>query len=54
MGDEWKEDDFDWKESVYKFRKMGFPVHYFTGFDIQVDLKNNTRHIISVKIPYNK
>lgn len=47
-GDAWKEDNFNWKDSVYKFRTKGYSVDYFIDFSIGVDLKNSTIRIIDV------
>ncbi|XP_043263785.1 neprilysin-2 isoform X2 [Colletes gigas] len=47
-GDDWNDDAFDWKESVYKFRKTGYSVDYFIDFSVGVDLKNSTRRIIDL------
>ncbi|XP_053978584.1 neprilysin-2 isoform X1 [Hylaeus volcanicus] len=47
-GDNWNENDFNWKESVYKFRKMGYSVDYYIDFSIGVDLKNSTQRIIDL------
>ncbi|XP_017759283.1 PREDICTED: membrane metallo-endopeptidase-like 1 isoform X2 [Eufriesea mexicana] len=47
-GEQWNEDDFNWKESVYKFREMGYSVDYFIDFSIGVDLKNSTKRIIDL------
>lgn len=47
-GPNWKVGDFDWKETVYKFRKFGYSVDYFIDFSIGVDLKNSTVRIIDV------
>ncbi|XP_066597327.1 neprilysin-2 isoform X2 [Prorops nasuta] len=44
----WKEGDFSWKDSVYRFRKMGYSVDYFIDFSIGVDLKNSTKRIIDL------
>lgn len=49
-GDKWSDGDFNWKDSVYKFRKMGYSVDYFIDFSIGVDLKNSTRRVIDVRI----
>lgn len=50
MENQWNETEFNWKESVYKFRKMGYSVDYFIDFSIGVDLKNSTKRIIDVRI----
>ncbi|XP_026670737.1 neprilysin-2 isoform X1 [Ceratina calcarata] len=47
-GGQWNEDAFNWKESVYKFREMGYSVDYFIDFSIGVDLKNSTKRIIDL------
>ncbi|XP_076662918.1 M13 family metallopeptidase neprilysin 2 isoform X4 [Andrena cerasifolii] len=47
-GDNWNETGFDWKESVYKFRNMGYSVDYFIDFSVGVDLKNSTKRIIDL------
>ncbi|KZC07350.1 Membrane metallo-endopeptidase-like 1 [Dufourea novaeangliae] len=47
-GENWNESDFNWKESVYKFRKMGYSVDYFIDFSVGVDLKNSTKRIIDL------
>ncbi|XP_031827062.2 M13 family metallopeptidase neprilysin 2 isoform X1 [Nomia melanderi] len=47
-GDNWNESEFNWKESVYKFRKMGYSVDYFIDFSVSVDLKNSTKRIIDL------
>ncbi|KAJ8668211.1 hypothetical protein QAD02_009874 [Eretmocerus hayati] len=45
-GDKWDEDNFSWKESVYKLRKKGYSTGYFLTFDIVDDFKNNSRRVI--------
>lgn len=50
LENQWNETEFNWKESVYKFRKMGYSVDYFIDFSIGVDLKNSTKRIIDVRI----
>lgn len=47
-GPSWNEGDFDWRQSVYKFRKVGYSVDYFMDFSVGVDVKNSTRRIIDV------
>ncbi|XP_043683237.1 neprilysin-2-like isoform X2 [Vespula pensylvanica] len=47
-GDAWKEENFNWKDSVYKFRTRGYSVDYFLDFSIGVDLKNSTIRIIDL------
>lgn len=47
-GPSWREGEFDWRKSVYKFRKVGYSVDYFMDFSVGVDVKNSTRRIIDV------
>ncbi|KAK2585581.1 hypothetical protein KPH14_010214 [Odynerus spinipes] len=47
-GDNWNEETFDWKDSVYKFRKLGYSVDYFLDFSIGPDLKNSTMRLIDL------
>lgn len=48
LEENWDEGSFDWRQSVYKFRKEGFSVDYFFDFSVTADLKNSTRRIIDV------
>lgn len=47
-GEKWNEGDFDWRQSVYKFRRAGYSVDYFIDFSVGIDLKNSTKRIIDV------
>ncbi|KAJ8918489.1 hypothetical protein NQ315_008186 [Exocentrus adspersus] len=47
-GPMWRESDFDWRKSVYKFRRVGYSVDYFIDFSVGVDVKNSTRRIIDL------
>lgn len=47
-GDNWNDGQFDWRQSVYKFRRVGYSVDYFIDFSVGIDLKNSTRRIIDV------
>ncbi|XP_015511770.2 neprilysin-2 isoform X1 [Neodiprion lecontei] len=42
----WNENEFNWVDSVYRFRKVGYSVDYFLDFSIGVDLKNSTKRVI--------
>ena len=48
-GDRWLEDEFDWKSSMYKFRNVGYRFSHLIDFIIGVDLKYNTKRVISVR-----
>lgn len=47
-GPEWDDGQFDWRQSVYKFRRTGYSVDYFLDFSVGIDLKNSSRRIIDV------
>ncbi|XP_018313637.1 LOW QUALITY PROTEIN: membrane metallo-endopeptidase-like 1 [Mycetomoellerius zeteki] len=47
-GEKWNDGDFTWKDSVYKFRRLGYSVDYFIDFGVSVDLKNNSRRLIDL------
>ncbi|KOX75065.1 Membrane metallo-endopeptidase-like 1 [Melipona quadrifasciata] len=47
-GNQWNESEFNWKESVYKFRQMGYSVDYFIDFSIGVYMKNSTKRTIDL------
>lgn len=49
-GDSWDESSFDWKKSIYKFRKMGYSIDFFINFEVGVDMKNNKRRVINVSL----
>ncbi|XP_058793376.1 neprilysin-2-like isoform X2 [Phymastichus coffea] len=46
--DDWNENTFDWKDSVYRNRIIGYSVDYFISFDIDVDSKNSSKRIITL------
>lgn len=48
--EKWNEGEFDWRKSVYKFRRHGYSVDYFMDFSVGVDVKNSTKRIIDVGI----
>ncbi|MCH1928189.1 hypothetical protein L6232_25685, partial [Shewanella sp. C31] len=35
-GDSWEDGTFDWRETVYKFRKSGLSVDYIIDFSVSV------------------
>ncbi|XP_075211266.1 M13 family metallopeptidase neprilysin 2 [Lycorma delicatula] len=47
-GDNWDEGSFDWKESVYTFRRLGYSMDYFLDFSVGVDLKNSTIRVLDL------
>ncbi|GLH05802.1 Neprilysin-2 [Gryllus bimaculatus] len=47
-GPSWPVGEFDWRESVYKFRKMGYSVDYFMDFSVATDAKNSSYRSINI------
>ncbi|XP_057331668.1 neprilysin-2-like isoform X2 [Microplitis mediator] len=47
-GDMWKDDEFSWMASVFKFREMGYSVDYFIQFGVVVDPKNSTKRVLDL------
>ncbi|CAH0557229.1 unnamed protein product [Brassicogethes aeneus] len=48
LEDNWNEGTFDWRQSVYKFRKFGYSVDYFLDFSVGIDLKNSSKRVIDL------
>ncbi|XP_054159894.1 neprilysin-2-like [Oppia nitens] len=44
----WKEKQFNWIETNMKMREMGLPFNQFYHLSVGLDLKNNTKHIITI------
>lgn len=47
-GKAWKEQQFDWQWSVFKFRKHGLGTDNFISFNLYPDFKNSSRRIINL------
>lgn len=47
-GDAWSEDDFDWVETIKKFRQMGLDTDVIFALSIERDSKNSTKRILNV------
>ncbi|XP_046984045.1 neprilysin-2-like isoform X1 [Schistocerca americana] len=45
-GDSWDEAGFDWRQSVYRFRRAGFSTDYFIKFSVETDHRNSTQRCI--------
>ncbi|XP_035206975.1 neprilysin-2-like [Stegodyphus dumicola] len=50
-GEKWREDSFDWLDTVIEFRKRGYDFDVLMSFDVTQDYKNNTAHIIELDQP---
>ncbi|KAF5287393.1 hypothetical protein FQA39_LY15931 [Lamprigera yunnana] len=47
----WNENNFNWQQSVYKFRKLGLNSNNFIKFDTLPDLKNSSKIILYIDQP---
>ncbi|KAK5647008.1 hypothetical protein RI129_005472 [Pyrocoelia pectoralis] len=47
-GASWNESAFDWKLSMYKFRKFGFSTGLFISFYVTNDDRNSSRNVITL------
>lgn len=46
----WNENDFDWKNTVFKLRRLGFNENYLLTLDVATESYNSSQHILAVKI----
>ncbi|KAF5287392.1 hypothetical protein FQA39_LY15930 [Lamprigera yunnana] len=47
-GKQWNEDKFDWKWSIFKFRKHGLSTDNFMSFNLYPDFKNSSKRLINI------
>ena len=47
-GDAWNAAGFDWKETVYRFRREGYSTDYLVDFSIVTDSKNSSWRVIDI------
>lgn len=47
-GDNWDAGKFDWRQSVFNFRAMGYSVDYFMDFSVSTDAKNSSYRSINL------
>jgi hypothetical protein len=47
-GDTWNAGNFDWRQSVFNFKAMGYSVDYFIDFSVSTDAKNSSYRSINV------
>ncbi|XP_011707585.1 PREDICTED: membrane metallo-endopeptidase-like 1 [Wasmannia auropunctata] len=50
----WNENNFTWKDSVYRFRSLGYSVNYFIDISIKEDKMNESRYLINLNPPDTK
>jgi hypothetical protein len=48
MGTNWKEEKFDWLQTLIEFRKLGFSHDILMDLSVTPDFRNNTQHVIDV------
>lgn len=53
-GEDWKDENLNWKNIIQKHREVGLIVFYFMKFKIVKDIKNTNISIIQVIILYLK
>ena len=47
-GEKWQDENFDWKKSVFKFRKMGYSQNFFFELAVEIDSKDSDKRVLSV------
>lgn len=47
-GYEWDEQQFDWQNTVYRFRRAGFSPNYFLSLKVSLDFHNSSRYYLEV------
>ncbi|KAF5280976.1 hypothetical protein FQR65_LT14900 [Abscondita terminalis] len=47
----WYDAKFDWKETMYALRKMGFQPNYILSVDVMIDPNNSSTRVISLDKP---
>ncbi|KAF5280977.1 hypothetical protein FQR65_LT14901 [Abscondita terminalis] len=56
-GNSWKENDFDWKKQMYKFRKYGFAVNKLLDVSVEMNAENSSQRIFIIDqadLPVNR
>ena len=48
QGGDWKEDDFSWIETTYKFRENSYSTDLLIDFSIGTDIKNSSWRVIDI------
>ncbi|CAM6031901.1 unnamed protein product, partial [Sphagnum compactum] len=48
MGTNWKEDKFDWLQTLIEFRRLGFSHDILMDLSVTPDFRNNTQHVIDL------
>ncbi|KAK9871304.1 hypothetical protein WA026_011572 [Henosepilachna vigintioctopunctata] len=51
-GDDWQEEDFDWKKAVHKLRQMGLNFEFFIRLSVERDKKEPAKYILQLSDPY--
>lgn len=48
---QWKENNFSWTETIYKFRRIGYSADYFMDLSVLPDVKNSTTSKVQISEP---
>ncbi|RZB41499.1 endothelin-converting enzyme 2-like, partial [Asbolus verrucosus] len=51
VGNNWRENEFDWKDAVYKLRRMGINFEFFLILSVQRNKADPNRYILSLGDP---
>lgn len=50
VGSTWDENKFDWIETLYKLRQLGYWQDYILTIDVVPDKRNSSRSILEVRV----
>ncbi|KAF5283683.1 hypothetical protein FQA39_LY17258 [Lamprigera yunnana] len=48
MSSKWKEDDFDFVETIKELRRLGIPFSFFFNIDVVVNILNPSEHVLAI------
>ena len=51
-GDTWIDENFDWINTSSQFHNAGYSSNHVISFKVEIDRKNTSRRIISVRISF--
>ncbi|XP_045483714.1 neprilysin-2-like [Harmonia axyridis] len=51
-GEDWNEEEFDWKETVHKLRQMGINFEFFINLSVERDKKDPAEYVLQLSDPY--
>ncbi|KAB0803954.1 hypothetical protein PPYR_00924 [Photinus pyralis] len=53
LGNDWNQTEYDWLNSTYMLRKLGYEFSIFLDLDVRSDPRNATKSIFQVRIPFD-